>query len=127
MLVSGCSRQFYRRQADRETGYLVREKSVGTPWEVPREYSIQPDPRSRFFDPTDPNYPTLPPAGPFLYSYQLPQLRGRRDGQPETLPDAPPGRLERPLEIPAPPLPPPSLAPPTAFSPLPAQPVKLVA
>ncbi len=127
LLASGCSRQFYRRQADRETGYLVREKSVGTPWEVPRDYSIQPDPRARFFDPTDPNFPTLPPAGPNLYQYRLPALRGRGDWQAEQLPDTAPGTMSETLEMPAPPVPPPSIAPPTAFSPLPGPALQLVA
>lgn len=70
--LSGCTRGLYRRQADRETHYLIREKSLGTPWAVPDSFTIEPDMRSRFFDATHPDFPTLPPAGPRLYEYQLP-------------------------------------------------------
>ena len=111
LAFSGCTRTMYRRQADREANYLVREKSVGTPWQVPEYYTIQPDPRSRFFDPTDPDFPTLPPAGPHLYQYQLPEFNGREAWQPEPLPPTMPGdaapRGERPElpSIPAPPIP----------------------
>ncbi len=104
----GCTRRLYRRQADREANYLVREKSVHTPWEIPASYTIQPDPRSRFFDPTDPDFPTLPPAGPKLYHYQLPELSSQRKSwQPEPLPEtAPkpiPGEPATEPELPAPP------------------------
>ncbi len=104
--TSGCTRTLYRRQADREANYLVREKSVGTPWQVPDSFTIQPDPRSRFFDPTDPDFPTLPPAGPHLYDYQLPIAEGGAGGPPEPLP---PGLPSDPSggEIAPPPLPPP--------------------
>ncbi len=127
LIVGGCSRQFYRRQVDREAGYLVREKSVGTPWEVPENYTIQPDPRSRFFDPTDPDFPTLPPAGPNLYSYKLPSISHRPSWQPEVLPDTPPGEPSVPLEIPAPQSPPSPADQPSAYAPPPAPGVRLVA
>jgi hypothetical protein len=103
---AGCTRTLYRRQADREANYLVREKSVGTPWEVPDDYTIQPDPRSRFFDPTDPDFPTLPPAGPQLYQYKLPELNSSRRGkwEPEPLPETLPANPQSPSpELPAPP------------------------
>lgn len=116
LATCGCTRTLYRRQADREANYLVREKSVGTPWEVPDSYTIQPDPRSRFFDRTDPDFPTLPPAGPDLYRYQLPQLRGRLAWQPErlppTMPDEEGGGPTDETELPVPPLTPPGDAPP---------------
>jgi len=84
--LTGCSRGLYRRQADRESHYLIREKSLGTPWAVPDAFTIDPDPRSRFFDPADPDCPRLPPAGPQLYQYKLPEL-SHRGGRPvESLP-----------------------------------------
>ncbi len=118
VLPGGCTRTLYRRQADREAHYLVREKSVNTPWEVPSSYTIQPDPRSRFFDPTDADFPTLPPAGPQLYQYQLPELGNRRnEWQPEPLPGTQPERIEGQRddpgepELPLPPLPPDAATP----------------
>jgi hypothetical protein len=101
--LTGCSRGLYRRQADRESHYLLREKSVGTPWAIPESYTIAPDPRSRFFDPTHPDFPVLPPAGPQLYQYQLPELSHRGSGKMESLP--PPLRSEPDdaRELPAPP------------------------
>lgn len=113
VLHSGCTRSRYRVQADREANYLVREKSLGTPWEVPDSFTIEPDSRSRFYDPTDRDYPTLPPAGPQLYEYELSELSGTRSGrgltgeggQPETLPAAAPDRPDGQSELPTPPIP----------------------
>ena len=76
---------------------------MGTPWAIPESYTIMPDPRSRFFDPTHPDFPTLPPAGPQLYQYELPELSHRGSGKTESLP--PPLRSEPDdaRELPAPP------------------------
>ncbi|MFW6170610.1 MAG: TolC family protein [Planctomycetota bacterium] len=116
VLQCGCTRSRYRVQADREANYLVREKSLGTPWEVPDAFTIDPDARSRFFDPTDPDYPTLPPAGPRLYEYQLPELNGRGSGQAsdselETLPRVPPDGSGEQGELPSAPVPEPLVPP----------------
>jgi hypothetical protein len=81
---SGCTRSLYRRQADREAHYLIREKSLGTPWAVPDSFTIAPDQRSRFFDATSADFPTLPPAGPSLYQYQLPMRGAGRSLSPAT-------------------------------------------
>ncbi|MHB8971996.1 MAG: TolC family protein [Pirellulaceae bacterium] len=102
VLLSGCTRGLYRRQADRESHYLVREKSVGTPWEIPSSYTIQPDPRSRFFDPSQLDYPVLPPAGPQLYQYRLPELTNRDGGRLETLPPPLSREPENAGELPVP-------------------------
>lgn len=86
LLEVGCGRGLYRRQADREAHYLVREKSIGTPWEIPENYTVQPDPRSRFYDPTPTDHPLLPPAGPQLYSYTLPIAGRPRSSDAEAVP-----------------------------------------
>lgn len=70
-LVAGCSRAFYRETADTDAEAIVWEKSC-PPWELPDSYTIQPDPRSRLFDPSDPDCPALPPPIPQLYDYVLP-------------------------------------------------------
>ena len=88
-ISNGCSRRFYRWQADRDTDCLIKEKSVNSPWQMPSDYAIQPDPRSRFYDPSNPDFPCLPPVGPNLYSYQLPALRSRL--RPRTAPRRPRG------------------------------------
>ncbi len=123
--LPSCNRTLYRRQADREANYLVREKSVGTPWQVPDTYTIQPDPRSRFFDPTDPDFPTLPPAGPHLYQYQLPLLE-RAESLPSTLPDAAGPAPELPSPMPVPDQPPEG-SPGVSGIAAPAGPIQLVA
>ncbi len=101
--LTGCSRGLYRRQADRESHYLIREKSVGTPWAIPESYTIAPDPRSRFFDPTHPDFPMLPPAGPQLYQYQLPELSHRGSRKSESLPPPLRNEPDDARELPAPP------------------------
>lgn len=71
----GCTRTAYRLQADRQVALLLREKAADSPWRVPESYSIWPDPRSRFADPSPPDDPALPIPAPRLYSYELPDLK----------------------------------------------------
>ena len=66
--ASGCSRQFYRTQADDEVYCVVDEKSNDPRWALD-DYSIQPDPRSRFFDPYDPDFQPMPPDDPYSHRY----------------------------------------------------------
>lgn len=63
LLHSACNRAHYRRQADAEAAALVREKIIAPRWEMPRP-SIAIDPRSRMFDPFDPDHPPMPPDDP---------------------------------------------------------------
>ncbi|MCH7686886.1 MAG: TolC family protein, partial [Planctomycetes bacterium] len=72
-LVGGCTRSHYRRHADAESYTILAEKTELTPWDLPAGFSIQPHPESRLLHPSDLNDPLLPPAGPFLYAYQLPE------------------------------------------------------
>lgn len=65
---SGCSRQFWRRQADRDTYNAVAEKLNNPHWQVPR-FELTPDPRSRFFDPYDPDREPLPPDDPAAHEF----------------------------------------------------------
>src|SRR5688572_30542 len=73
VLLTGCTRNRYRTAADAETYIVLEQKIAGRPWQPPG-FTIQVDPRSRMFDPTNPNAPTLPYPGPRLYAYQLPPL-----------------------------------------------------
>ena len=62
-LGSGCTRNFYRTQADEEISYTIRQLSSLT--ERPLEYfNIYTDPRLRMFDPTNPDRPPMPPDDP---------------------------------------------------------------
>ena len=60
---TGCLRSYYRRQADDEAYALVSEKANNPHWALQRT-SIDIDPRSRMFDPFDPDHPPMPPDDP---------------------------------------------------------------
>jgi outer membrane protein TolC len=83
---AGCKRNFYRRTADRDVYCLVDEKGTGPNWDAAAQFSIEPDPQSRFYDPSCATDPTLPMPAPQLYNYSLPKL---------TTPPPPPRDLER--------------------------------
>lgn len=68
ILQMGCTRQHYREQADQEAACLVYEKSNDPRWALPG-FTIEMDPRSRFADVYDPDYPPMPPDDPV--SHQL--------------------------------------------------------
>ncbi|MCH5376773.1 MAG: hypothetical protein JJ992_22635, partial [Planctomycetes bacterium] len=72
--MAGCSRTHYRVRADREAYSTLAFKTGGTPWHLADNYSVMPDPRSRFFDPTPIDDPLLPVPAPQLYAYRLPDL-----------------------------------------------------
>lgn len=57
---TGCSRRFYRKQADREVLGLLAEKDKDPRWKI-EHLHVYPDPRSRFADWTNPDRPPMPP------------------------------------------------------------------
>lgn len=63
LLLTGCNRAHYRRQADQDAYGLIGRGAKGPQWDL-EKFSIQPDPRSRFYDPDDPDRPPLPPDDP---------------------------------------------------------------
>ncbi|MEX2113070.1 MAG: hypothetical protein WD845_07780 [Pirellulales bacterium] len=67
-LSSGCTRLRYRLAADKEVRYLVAQKSNDPRWDYPC-YTIGMDPRSRYFDPTDPDNPPMPYDDPASHRY----------------------------------------------------------
>lgn len=77
----GCSRTRYRLAADRDATAILQEKSACQPWQLPATFSVYPDPRSRFFDPTPADDPLLPVPAPQLYAYTLPELPPREPGR----------------------------------------------
>ena len=77
---AGCSRAFYRTQADDEVYDLVDRAATqvgSTPLE---KFSIKVDPRSRMFDPFDPDFPPMPPDDP--KSNELMQCVDGMEGYP---------------------------------------------
>ena len=65
---SGCSRSHYRLQADREVRCLIDSGSTDPRWPLDN-YTINPDPRSRFYDPSPADCPPMPVDDPV--SHQL--------------------------------------------------------
>ena len=63
LATSGCGRTFYRRQADQEVYGLVGCVSDDPRWPL-EGFTIEPDPRSRMFDPFCTDYPPMPPDDP---------------------------------------------------------------
>lgn len=61
--LSGCHREFYRKQADDDARKLVEEKSCDPRWAKPG-FSIEMNPASRYYDQYDPVKPPLPPDDP---------------------------------------------------------------
>ncbi|HAH47692.1 MAG TPA: hypothetical protein DCM07_23115, partial [Planctomycetaceae bacterium] len=68
LLTAGCSPTFWADQANSDSYEILAEKANDPAWEVPR-YDVEPDPRSRFYDPYDPNHEPLPPDDPAANVY----------------------------------------------------------
>ncbi|NNE00711.1 MAG: TolC family protein [Pirellulaceae bacterium] len=64
----GCSRSKYRVAADREAYSVIAERNRNPQWRV-ANYKIDPDPRSRYFDPYDPDCPPMPNDDPASNRY----------------------------------------------------------
>ena len=62
-ISSGCSRQRYRMQADREVQGLVQEKSNDPRWGLP-DFNIEMSSYSRYYDPYNPDKAPMPPDDP---------------------------------------------------------------
>lgn len=62
-LLTGCTRRYYRTQADQEVGHVLDEKDRFAAWKI-ENYHVYPDPRARFADPTSPDRPPMPPDDP---------------------------------------------------------------
>ncbi|MBI2823078.1 MAG: TolC family protein [Planctomycetia bacterium] len=63
LVAAGCTRNFWRTQADAEASNAIRQLASLT--NAPLEYyNVYTDPRSRLFDPTSPDKPPMPPDDP---------------------------------------------------------------
>jgi len=56
----GCSRTFYRKQADHEALYILNEKGNDPRWDM-ENFSIEISNQSRMFSVDDPDHPAMPP------------------------------------------------------------------
>lgn len=60
VVVAGCSRQAYRERTDKDVEALISQKNVVPQWKV-QNWHVYPDPRARFADPSNPDFPPYPP------------------------------------------------------------------
>ncbi len=65
---AACTRTFYRHQADREAYCALDQKAIPAN-SVPGEFRVAVDPRSRMFDPFDPDVEPMPPDDPASSRY----------------------------------------------------------
>ena len=68
LMLPGCSRTKYRIDADRDAYSMISEREGGEPWAA-ETYTIEQDPRSRYFDPNDPDKPPMPIDDPASNQY----------------------------------------------------------
>lgn len=68
VLLAGCTRTEHRLNADRESYSTIAERNVDPRWAA-ASYTIEPDARSRFFDPYDPDCPPMPLDDPASHHY----------------------------------------------------------
>lgn len=76
---TGCTRAFYRRQADIDAYSLIREKANHPHWRL-ANYTVSVDPRSRMYDPYAIDCPPIPPDDPT--SHQLMHCVDNKRGWP---------------------------------------------
>ena len=79
VMIVGCHRSFYRRQADAEANRLVLEKAVDPRWSS-ADGRVDIDPQSRMFNPFSADHAPLPPDDPT--SHQLMHQVDGRQGYP---------------------------------------------
>ncbi|MFP6702466.1 MAG: hypothetical protein VB861_12010, partial [Planctomycetaceae bacterium] len=70
LVFTGCSRTQYRIQADEDAYSVISERNADPRWRAV-DYDIDMDPRSRFFDPNDPDRSPMPEDDPTSQQYML--------------------------------------------------------
>ncbi len=63
LLLTGCTRNFFRYRADREVADILKEKDTYLAWEL-NNYYVYPHPLARFGDPTNTDRSPMPPDDP---------------------------------------------------------------
>jgi hypothetical protein len=75
--AGGCTRPFFRNQADKEVSEVLAQKDKYPAWKIDN-WHIYPDQRARFADPSDPDHPPKPPDDPAAYDLSPnPQKAGK--------------------------------------------------
>lgn len=74
--ATGCTRTKYRLQADRDAYAAIAERNNNPAWAT-RDYNIELDPRSRYYDPYDQDHPPMPMDDPAAHDYMR-CVSGRR-------------------------------------------------
>lgn len=65
---AGCSRGFWRKQADKDSYQAIQQAETDGRWMLPR-INVKPDSRSRFYDPHSADCTPLPPDDPAAAKY----------------------------------------------------------
>jgi len=65
--AEGCTRHYYREQADKEVGEILAQKDKYADWKI-ENWWVYADPRARFADPSNPDRPPKPPDDPAAYA-----------------------------------------------------------
>lgn len=68
IVISGCTRDKYRLAADRQAYDVIAERNCDPRWHT-TDCSIELDPRSRYFDPYDPDHSPMPQDDPDSHEY----------------------------------------------------------
>jgi hypothetical protein len=63
---AGCSRRYYRDQADKEVSEVLAQKDKYPDWKI-ENWWVYADKRARFADPSNPDRPPMPPDDPATY------------------------------------------------------------
>lgn len=69
-LAGGCTRTHYRLQADKEVRCLIKQKSNDPRWAYP-DFPVNIDPRARFWEPTNPDFPPMPQDDPASHRFMV--------------------------------------------------------
>tara|TARA_B100000945_G_C20426072_1_gene620563 strand:+ start:2281 stop:4953 length:2673 start_codon:yes stop_codon:yes gene_type:complete len=78
--LTGCSRSFYRKQADHEALFILNEKGNDERWRM-NDFSINIDPKSRMYMDYDPDNPPMPPDDPAaaVFMEEVDGMKGYED------------------------------------------------
>jgi hypothetical protein len=75
--LGGCTRRYYRIQADKVAYSLIASKSTDPRWMIEPDYNVYPNLLARFADPTNPDRPPMPPDDPGAFDLSpMPQKPG---------------------------------------------------
>ncbi|MBI1917475.1 MAG: TolC family protein [Planctomycetes bacterium] len=66
MQSGGCTRPFYRKEADKEVSEILAQKNKYPAWAI-ENWHVYADPRARYADSSNPDHPPKPPDDPAAY------------------------------------------------------------